>query len=468
MVFTIRLKCRLNMGVTIFNKELSKSSINCGESFNVQLSLTAEPDITSNPTDIVLILDHSGSMSNSMVNLKNGANAFIDIIDEATDGTSDGQIGGGSRIGIVGFADVATQETGLITSVANLKTAVNSLTAGGSTNHEDAFTKALALFDPKSTNAKVMVMFTDGVTTTGGNPNTVATLAKSQGVIIYVIGLSGNGGIDEQAIDNWASDPPSSYVAITPDDAELEELFKDIAQNITKPGATNIVIDDQILDCFKVISLTSPSKGTATLIDEHNVEWKIDELGVNASEGATFEFTVQHVGPCSGTTEVNENLTYNDAEGNVVVFPSPTIDVNCDIVVKEACPTPVDLADEGCSDTIEFDAGEISMLSLGRIVQLDVTLKNICPNKRVALAVILNEVDDEGIEHKRGLKTMTIPAHSRETCQDVLVHCVKFVLPEDLDVFDTTDSICNQRNLKARFICHYIDNDYDCCDDVLE
>ena len=60
------------MGVTIFNKELSKSSINCGESFNVQLSLTAEPDITSNPTDIVLILDHSGSMSNSMVNLKNG------------------------------------------------------------------------------------------------------------------------------------------------------------------------------------------------------------------------------------------------------------------------------------------------------------------------------------------------------------------------------------------------------------
>ena len=454
------------MGVTIFNKELSKASIDCGGSFNVKLSLTAEPDITSNPTDIVLILDQSGSMSNSMDNLKKGANAFIDIIDEATDGISDGQIGGGSRIGIVGFNDVATQKTSLITSVADLKNAVNSLTAGGSTNHEDAFTKGLELFDSNSTNAKVMVMFTDGVTTAGGNPNTVATLAKSQGVVIYVIGLSGNGGINEQAIDDWASDPSSAYVAITPDETELEDLFEGIAENISKPGATNIVIADKILDCFRITSLTSPSKGTATMIDANNVEWRIDELGVNASEGATFEFTVEHIGPCSGTTEVNESITYSDTEGNVVNFPSPTIEVNCDIIVKEECPIPVNLEVDGCSDTIEFDAGELSMLLLGRIVQLDVTLKNVCPNKRVALAVILNEVDENGIEHKRGLKTMTIPAHTRETCQDILVRCVKFVLPEDLDVYDTTDSICNQRNFKARFICHYIDNDYYCCDDT--
>ena len=65
---------------------------------------------------------------------------------------------------------------------------------------------------------------------------------------------------------------------------------------------------------------------------------------------------------------------------------------------------------------------------------------------------IANEVDENGIEHKRGLKTMTIPAHTRENCQDILVKCVKFILPEDLDVSDTTTSICNERNLKARFI----------------
>jgi putative von willebrand factor type A domain protein len=457
------------MGITNSNKELTMTQIECGDTFQVRLSITAAPDIVSNPTDIVLILDRSGSMSGSpLANLKNGAKKFIDIIDEATDGTQDGQIGSGSRIGIVSFADTATQDTQLITSVATLKNAVNALSAGGQTNHADAFTKALQLFDPNSTNAKVMVMFTDGETTAGGDPNTVATTAKAQGVIIYCIGLSGNGGIDEQALRDWASDPDSAYVAITPNDTELEDLFEDLAENITNPGATNIVITDTVAPCFKITSLSSPTKGMASLIDATKLEWRIDELGVTQSEGAVLEFSVQHIGPCSGTIEVNENITYSDDEGNIVTFPSPTIEIECEnVITPESCPTPIDVTVDGCEDTIEFDAGDLGMESIGRILQLDITLKNICPQKRVALAVLLNEVDSVGIEHKRGMKTMTIPAHTRENCQDVIVRCIKFVLPEDLNVSGTTDSICNTRRFKARFIAHYIDNDFECCDIIL-
>ena len=58
----------------------------------------------------------------------------------------------------------------LITDVDTLKSAVDALTAGGNTNHADAFTKANALFDPASTNTKVIVMFTDGNTTAGDPP----------------------------------------------------------------------------------------------------------------------------------------------------------------------------------------------------------------------------------------------------------------------------------------------------------
>ncbi len=116
------------MGITNSNKELSAARIDCGGSFQVKLSLIAAPDIVSNPTDIVLILDRSGSMAGSaLANLKNGAKAFIDIIDEATDGTQDGQIGSGSRIAVVSFASTATQDTQLITSVADLKAAVDAL-----------------------------------------------------------------------------------------------------------------------------------------------------------------------------------------------------------------------------------------------------------------------------------------------------------------------------------------------------
>lgn len=110
------------MGVTNSNKQISTQYIECDGTFEVLLALTAAPDIVSHPTDIVLILDRSGSMAGSpLANLKSGAKKFIDIIEEATDGTPDGMISSGSRIGIVSFASTATQNTQLITSVADLK-----------------------------------------------------------------------------------------------------------------------------------------------------------------------------------------------------------------------------------------------------------------------------------------------------------------------------------------------------------
>lgn len=453
------------MGVTNSNKELSLSKIDCGESFKIKLSLTATPDIVSNPTDIVLILDRSRSMTGSpLVNLKVGAKKFIQIIDEATDSAQDGHIGNGSHIGIVSFSSTASQDTQLITSVEDLNAAVNALSAGGSTNHADAFTKAMQLFDMSSPNAKVMVMFTDGVTTAGPPPAPIAEAAKAQGIVIYCIGLTGSTGVDVNALNDWASDPDSAYVAITPDDEELEKLFADLAENISKPGATNIVLTDHLVPCFRVVSVENPTKGKATIVDDTSVKWEIDKLGASTSEGAVFEFTVEHVGPCTGNVEVNDSIDYTDDQSNVVVFPSPEIEVTCDEpVIGEECPEPVDITIGGCTDSVEYNAGDLFMDSLGRILQLDVVLKNICPNKRVALAVILTEVDSKDVEHKRGMKTMVIPAHTHSTCRDITVRCIKFVLPEELDVRGCESSICNERKFKARFIAHYIDNDFDCC-----
>ena len=460
----------MRMGVTNSNKVVNMDRISCDGSARVTLALTAAPDIITNPTDIVLALDRSGSMTGTpLASMKTGAKTFIDIIEEATDGVKDGQIGSGSRIGIVSFAETAEANTQLITSVDTLKNAVDGLSAGGSTNHGDAFAKATQLFDPASSNAKVIVMFTDGNTTTGVPPAPVAAAAKAQGIIIYCIGLVGSDGVDPNTLNEWASDPDASHVAITPDAAELEELFAELATNISKPGATNIEINETVTSDFVITSILSPTKGSASMLDSRSLKWTIPQLGVTASESAVLEFFIRHVSQTPGTKLVNESITYSDSEGNVVAFPAPTVAVECDVVVNpEACPTPVDLTVEGCSDAVVVDLGDTYLESQGWILQMDVTIKNVCPGKRVALAAILTEVDENGMEYQRGMKAMTIPAHSQPACRDVLVKCIKFVLPEDLDVSGgSTAAMCNQRRFKARFIAHNIDTDYRCCESVV-
>lgn len=92
---------------------------------------------------------------------------------------------------------------------------------------------------------------------------------------------------------------------------------------------------------------------------------------------------------------------------------------------------------------------------------MDVTIPNVCPGKRVALAAILTEVDEDGMEHQRGMKAMTIPAHNSSVCRDILVKCIKFVVPDNLDV--TRNPTCSARKFKVRFLANNIDTDYRCC-----
>lgn len=82
------------------------------------------------------------------------------------------------------------------------------------------------------------------------------------------------------------------------------------------------------------------------------------------------------------------------------------------------------------------------------------------------MAVVLTELDDNNNEYKRGMKALTIPAHNHPSCRDIQVKCIKFVLPEDISLAGDSTSICPKRRFKARVIHHYIDNDFDCCDEL--
>lgn len=453
------------MSIIHSDKRISASQIPCDGTLKVTISLTAKPDIQDHPADVVLVLDRSRSMAGApLASMKAGAKTFIDILAESTGGSQDGQIGGGSRIAVVSFASTATKDTQLITSVAALKAAVDSLTAAGSTNHADAFTKAGELFDPGSSAQKIIVLFTDGKTTIGPPPAPVAAGLRDSGVVIYCIGLTGSDGIDVATLHEWATDPDSEHVAVTPDPAELEELFADIAQSISKPGATGIVVDEVIHSDFQITSILTPQKGDATLMGPNTIRWTIEELGATDVETATLEFYVRHIGETGGTKPVNQSITYTDREKQDVSFPDPKVLVDCGVVTTpEGCPEPVEVTMDGCQDFVSVDLGDTYLQSQGRILEVRATLHNVCPDKRVALAVLLSEVDEKGKEHPRGMKTVTVPVHHCPACRNVLVRGIRFILPEDLNVSGTPGKLCTPRNLRVRLFSHYVDYDFQCC-----
>ena len=74
---------------------------------------------------------------------------------------------------------------------------------------------------------------------------------------------------------------------------------------------------------FAITSISTPSAGSATMLDATSLRWTIPALGVTDSESATLEFFIHHVGQNPGTKAVNASITYSDTEGNVVDFPRP-------------------------------------------------------------------------------------------------------------------------------------------------
>ena len=150
---------------------------------------------------------------------------------------------------------------------------------------------------------------------------------------------------------------------------------------------------------------------------------------------------------------MNESIEYTDKEQNAVKFPDPTVYVDCgEVIEPEPCTEPRELVAEGCTEAVTFDAGELSLAAQGRIVELSLTMVNVCPRRRVALAVLLTDGEEDGY---RALKTFAIPAHCGPDCRDVRIEGIRFVVPD-------SSGHCAGRRLYAQTMANYMDTDFDC------
>jgi uncharacterized protein YegL len=160
---------------------------------------------TGTPTDVVLVLDVSQSMSQSMGSttklaaLKSAVNTFIDTTAKKNESAkTDAQK---SRISIVSFSGSATVVSDFSSDATTLKSAVTNLKQGQGTAADYAMTTAksqLDKIDSTRKSNKVVIFFTDGEPNHGSNSfnATVANSAistaktiKASGATVYSIGV---------------------------------------------------------------------------------------------------------------------------------------------------------------------------------------------------------------------------------------------------------------------------------------
>lgn len=221
------------------NAGLSGQTIGKGDSdFLVSLSaLSSTSNLkemvkTSQPLDIVLVLDTSGSMSGSkMTNLKNAANSFIDATAENNRGLEQDQQ---TRLAIVQFASGADtqQQLNYVTdqNAQQYKNTINLFSANGATYAEEGLQQAQNVLDQngRADVQQIVIFFTDGEPNHGsGFDDDVAIEAvnvahdmKVSGTIIYSIGVM-NGAdasvTDDGGFNEYMNAVSSNYPDATAD-----------------------------------------------------------------------------------------------------------------------------------------------------------------------------------------------------------------------------------------------------------
>ena len=392
-----------------------------------------------------------------MTYAKAAANLFVDMVAGAKDGAT--------RMGLVSFGDHATEEVALTSDFTTLKPAIDKLVRGGYTNHKAAFEAAGNLLNVPTSVRQAVVMFTDGETSPMYEDAAPAAKAlKDKGIEIFCVGLVK----DPAPLNLWATDPDSTHVAYTEDAAQLDRVFRQIAAEVILAGARDAVIREQLTPDFKILKIHTPKVGTAEITGPQTLIWNIGATGIGEQPDYTdLSFDIQHVGTAEGVLPVNQSVEYSDREGNTLEFPSPTVEVICSgggEIDPEPCPEPTAITVPGCQDALHMQLPAVEMQSLGRIVQLDVTVKAVCPGRKAAVSVILSETDEAGKKYPRGVKHLLIPAQEGTECRDITLRCIPFSVPEALDASGNSGSICNARHFEAQAIANYVDTDFACCD----
>lgn len=417
-----------------------------------EVTLSFDVEGTLQDADIVLAMDCSGSMEGKP--LQCAVAAAKTMVKELAESSGDPEgrcFRHGCRMGIVRFSDCAFRSQELTVHTDGLCRALSGLKGEGNTNHQAAFQIAGQMLSSRQSGRKILILFTDGLST-GGCGESSATWLKSRGVEIYCIGL----GISDSVLCRWAGTPSETHVAAVPNPEHLEKAFRKIQGEIVRACVRDVRVAEQLNPEFTIAYAEKPSHGQIVSRELSGLVWKIDRVQGPAHVSLTFG--IRYVGKKEGVCAVNRCVHYSDRDCNELTFPNPQVTIAKDMpCLPDACPQPVEAVMETCQEAVCVRAPDTPVSSPGRMVYVDALIKNVCPGRRVAVAVQLTETMCGGEEKPVGMRTLTIPPRGGEGCEDVMLRCIRFVVP------DSCCSLCKPRSFRVRVYANYLDMDFLCC-----
>lgn len=344
------------------------------------ISSTSNLTMTSStPLDIVLVLDASGSMDDSMGNrdstkridaLKAAANAFVDEIAKANEGVSDANQQ--HRVAVVKFAGNGTERIGNDTywsggykynysqrmlgltactqdGKGTITSRINAIKPAGATRADEGMSQAKKALDdnPRPGAKTVVVFFTDGTPTTSNEfSESVANRAvstakalKDGGTTIYTVGIQ-NGANPSVDPDSWGATKENKFLhAVSsnyPAATEYDELGARATDSDFYKTATNA---DDLKDVFSGISqdiVSAAGHPTDVVEGAENTSGYVtftDQLGdymkVDSFKSIVFARRVFSAPEVSTSGNV-DTYTFHGTAGNVLY---PTGDL-ADIVIR--------------------------------------------------------------------------------------------------------------------------------------
>lgn len=178
-------------------------------------------DISVEKTNIILVCDVSGSMSDdAMKHLKEAVSLFVK---DKTDK---------ERIGLVTFSSSIENVYGLDSSVEELNAAVAQMQAFGGTDMYSAVLHAVSMLEAEENAKNIIILMSDGEDNSPKPDemihDNVGAPCSSKGIVLYSVGLGNN--VNSVYLDTFASGTGGSYLYVN--DSQTLVTFYEFLHNL--------------------------------------------------------------------------------------------------------------------------------------------------------------------------------------------------------------------------------------------